>query len=225
MQIAEQIATGSAAMGVKLPADAAERLARYVALLGKWNRGQNLTAISAPRAMVSGHILDSLAGLPWLRGARVLDAGSGAGLPGLPLAIADPGREYVLLDSRRKRVQFLLYAKQALDLDNVSVAEARLEKYRPAGKFGTLTARAFAALPELVRLSLPFLDGGASLLVWQRDDPSARLRGALDPHRVSGVAHPVRVPGIRAARHIVVITGRPASPCGPAGAATTHRFE
>lgn len=214
MDIPALIEEGAAKMGLSLPADAPGRLACFLALLGKWNRGQNLTAITDPEAMVYGHVLDSLAGLPWLDGGRVLDVGSGAGLPGIPLAIADPGQELVLLDSRRKRIQFLLYAKRELALDNVLVVEARIEKYRPEGNFGTLTARAVAALPELAAAVMPFIDAGARLVVWQRKDPSRELEDALAGLHTCCAVHPVRVTGIRAPRHIVVIGRREAPSAG-----------
>lgn len=214
MDIPALIEQGAAEMGLSLPVDAPGCLARFLALLGKWNRGQNLTAITDPEAMVYGHVLDSLSGLPWLDGGRVLDVGSGAGLPGIPLAIADPGREFVLLDSRRKRIQFLLYAKRELALDNVSVVEARIEKYRPEGNFGTLTARAVAALPELATAVLPFINAGARLVVWQRKEPSRELEDALAGLHARCAVYPVRVAGIRAPRHIVVIGRREAPSAG-----------
>lgn len=214
MEMIDLIEQGAAEMGLALPPGAAGRLDRFLTLLKKWNRAQNLTAITEPRAMVAGHVLDSLAGLPWVEGMRVLDVGSGAGLPGIPLAIAVPDREHVLLDSRRKRVQFLLYAKRELGLDNVSVVEARIEKYRPEGNFGTLTARAFAALPALADAAAPFIKTGARLVVWQRNDPSGELKDALAGLRVCWAVHPVRVPGIRAPRHIVVVGRRDAPPAG-----------
>jgi len=208
------IERGAREMRLTLPEGGVARLDRFLGLLRKWNRGQNLTAITAPRAMVAGHVLDSLAGLPWLCGTRVLDLGSGAGLPGVPLAIADPAREVVLLDSRRKRVQFLLYAKRVLGLDNVSVVEARIEKYRPEGKFDTLTARAFAAFPELVRVAAPFIATGARLVAWQGSDPSLQLEDAPAGPGVCYAVHPVRVPGIQAPRHIVVVERRSEPPGG-----------
>ena len=199
------IEQGCAELKLLMPAGAEARLARYLELMEKWNRGQNLTAVSGVEAMATRHLLDSLAGVPWLSGESVLDVGSGAGLPGIPLAIAQPSRRFVLLDSRRKRVQFLLYTKQALSLHNVEVVEARVEKYRPGEKFGTLTARAFAAFPELATRTMPFVTAGARLVVWQRNDPTQALGEAFAGHPVRYVVHPVRVPGIEAPRHIVVV--------------------
>lgn len=203
------IEQGIVELGLTLPTGSAERLTCFVGLLQKWNRGQNLTAITEPRAMVARHVLDSLSGVPWIKGATVLDVGSGAGLPGIPLAIADSSRQVVLLDSRGKRVQFLLHAKQTLRLDNVDVVQARFEKYRPEGELDTLAARAFAALPALLRDAGPFIAAGARLVAWQRNDPSEQLAGILAgasrdrPLRYR--VHAVRVPGIPEPRHIAEI--------------------
>lgn len=201
------IEQGCVEMKLSVPAGAADRLVRYLGLIEKWNRAQNLTAASGAEAMATRHVLDSLSGAPWLSGGRVLDVGSGAGLPGVPLAVVEPSRQFMLLDSRRKRVQFLIYAKQALNLDNVEVVQARVEKYRPEGKFDTLTARAFAALPELVGRTMPFVTAGTRLIVWQRNDPTPALNETLAGHPVSYAVHPVQVPGIEAPRHIVVVEG------------------
>lgn len=211
------IEQGLAQLDLPLPEDSAARLARFVELMRKWNRAHNLTAITEPRAMVARHVLDSLAGAPWVRGRRVLDVGSGAGLPGIPLAIAEPSRRVSLLDSRGKRVQFLLHARQVLALGNVDVVQERFEKYRPHGGFDTLTARAFAALPDLIRPALPFITAGARLVVWQRNDPSGALDEALAGEPVRREVHAVRVPGIQAPRHIVVIEGAGKPPQEPSG--------
>lgn len=195
-------------LGLAVPAEAPERLARFLALLEKWNRTHNLTAITGPEAMVAKHVLDSLAGAPWVRGPWGLDIGTGAGLPGIPLAIADPSRQWVLLDSRGKRVQFLTYAKHALGLANVVVVQERFEKYQPEGKFDTLTARAFSALPELVRRTMPFITPGARLVAWIGSDPSAQLAETLAGRPLSYAVHAVRVPGVEAQRHIAIVEGR-----------------
>lgn len=204
MDITASIEQGAGRLDVSLPSGAAGRLAGYLELLHKWNRAQNLTAVTGLQAMVGRHVLDSLAGARWV-GSRVLDVGTGAGLPGVPLAIADPSRRVVLLESRRKRIQFLLYVKQALALDNIEVAHARLEKYRADGKFDTLVTRAFAALPGLISGVMPFITAGARLVAWQGNDPSQGLEEALAGQPVSYCVHAVQVPGVEAPRHIVVI--------------------
>ncbi|MGA8258972.1 MAG: 16S rRNA (guanine(527)-N(7))-methyltransferase RsmG [Arenicellales bacterium] len=205
MDVTALIEQGLADLGLTLPPGAAGRLADFVALLKKWNRGQNLTAITEERAMVARHVLDSLAGLPWVRGAEVLDIGSGAGLPGIPLAIAEPSRRLVLLDSRRKRIQFLLHARQVLKLDNIAPVQARFEEYLPERHVDTLTARAFATLPELVRRTAPLVAEGARLVAWQRDDPSQELGKTPPGEGFHCQAHAVRISGIAGPRHILVI--------------------
>lgn len=199
------IESGSAEMGVSLPPESVEALARFLGLMRKWNRGQNLTAVTDPAEMVAKHVLDSLAGLPWVRGERVLDVGSGAGLPGIPLAIARPSWRVVLLDSRGKRIQFLRYVKQALALDNVEIVEARFEKYPPERKFDTLTVRAFAAFPELARGAEPFITAGARLVVWKGSDPTVEMEATLAHQPVRYAVHALRVPGVDASRHIAVV--------------------
>lgn len=202
------IERGAAELGLAVAAGAAERLARFLSLLAKWNRTYNLTAVTEPEAMVARHVLDSLSGAPWIRGVRALDIGTGAGLPGVPLAIVDPERQWVLLDSRAKRVQFLTYARHDLGLENVTVVRARFEKYQPEGKFDTLTARAFSALPDLVRGAMPFILAGARLVAWTGSDPTRELAETLDHRSVCHAVHAVRVPGVDAQRHIVVIDAR-----------------
>lgn len=206
-QMGGLIERGSVAMGLSLPAGSGERLARFLALMRKWNRGQNLTAVTDPAEMVARHVLDSLAGLPWVRGEEVLDVGSGAGLPGIPLAIARPGWRVVLLDSRGKRIQFLRYVKQDLGLDNVEIVQARFEKYPPGRKFDTLTARAFAAFPDLMREAGPFITAGARLVVWKGSDPTVEMETTLADQPFRYAVHALRVPGVDAARHVAVVEG------------------
>ena len=147
---------GLAELGLELPAGARERLLEYVALLVKWNRTYNLTAIRDPLAMVAHHLLDSLAVLPHLplagAGARLADAGSGAGLPGIPLALAQPQWRVALAESSQKKAAFLRQAAIELALDNVEVHEGRVEAWRPAALFDVVISRAFAALAEFLAL-------------------------------------------------------------------------
>jgi 16S rRNA (guanine527-N7)-methyltransferase len=147
---------GLAELGLELPAGARERLLDYVALLVKWNRTYNLTAIRDPLAMVAHHLLDSLAVLPHLplagAGARLADAGSGAGLPGIPLALARPQWRVALAESSQKKAAFLRQAAIELALDNVEVHEGRVEAWRPATLFDVVISRAFAALTEFLSL-------------------------------------------------------------------------
>ncbi|RUR13134.1 16S rRNA (guanine(527)-N(7))-methyltransferase RsmG [Legionella sp. km772] len=125
-------------------------LFHYLSLLHKWNAAYNLTAIRDIEAMVSKHLLDSLAILPWLQGDSILDVGTGAGLPGIPLAIAQPQRHFVLLDSNGKKVRFLNEVKRQLGLKNLEIVQFRVENYHPNQGFDTVTSRAFSSLEQMI---------------------------------------------------------------------------
>ena len=130
--------------------------AKFDALLDeleRWNRKVNLTAVRDRRDMQTLHIEDSLVARPLLEGRRILDVGCGPGFPGLPLAIAEPEREFVLLDSNNKKIRFVEHAARLLGLDNVTAVKARGEDYAPGHRFDTVIARALAALPKLVEIA------------------------------------------------------------------------
>ena len=150
MKLERLLHQGLQAMGLTLPPEIEPRLLEFLRLLEKWNRSYNLTAVRDPEQMVARHLLDSLAVLPYVRGPRVLDIGTGAGLPGLPLALALPETHFTLLDSNAKKTRFVTQAAHALGLANVSVVQARAEKFQPAEKFATLLARAFASIPDML---------------------------------------------------------------------------
>src|SRR5690606_37387551 len=125
-----------------------DRLARFVAMLDRWSRAYNLTSIRDPGAMVTKHVLDSMSALPEVRGERVLDAGCGAGLPGLPLAMADPDRHYTLLDSGIKKIRFVRQAIAELPVPNARAEHQRLEDHAPMNPYDTITCRAFTSLAD-----------------------------------------------------------------------------
>lgn len=153
MTPAAALERGLQELAIDLAADARERLLQYVGLLAKWNRTYNLTAVRDPFAMVSHHLLDSLSVLPHLplpQSARVADAGSGAGLPGIPLALARPLWHVALVESNQKKCAFLRQAAIELALDNVEVHEGRVEAWRPATPFALVISRAFTQLGEFV---------------------------------------------------------------------------
>jgi 16S rRNA (guanine527-N7)-methyltransferase len=166
------LADGLAAL--KIAADAAQqaRLLEFPRLLRKWNRVYNLTAIEDPAQMVRLHLLDSLSLLPYLRGARVLDVGTGAGLPGIPLAIMAPGAAFTLLDSNAKKTRFVRQAAIELGLANVQVEHARIEQFRPAQGFDTILTRAFASLPVIVAETARLLNPGGLILAQKGKLPS-----------------------------------------------------
>lgn len=204
MTLQTQLAAGIAALGLALPADAEAKLLAYLVLLDKWNRVYNLTAVRDTERMVSHHLLDSLAAVPFFQGGRVLDVGSGGGLPGIPLAIARPDLQVTLIDSIAKKTAFLLHAKTELGLDNLSVVTNRVEDYRPETGFDLITSRAFSDLREFVALTRHLLKPAGRWLAMKGLYPHEEL--ALLPASVKVSAdHVLAVPGLDATRHLIVL--------------------
>ena len=137
----------------ELPTNGAEKFATLLDELDRWNRKVNLTAIRGVGEMITGHLLDSLVARPFLEGDRVLDVGTGAGFPGLPLAIVEPQRHFVLVDSNNRKIQFVQHVAGLLGLGNVAAVKARTEDYAPGERFDTVVARAVAALPRLLEIA------------------------------------------------------------------------
>ncbi|HET7921813.1 MAG TPA: 16S rRNA (guanine(527)-N(7))-methyltransferase RsmG [Gammaproteobacteria bacterium] len=202
--LAAQLAAGLDALHLALPSATQASLLDYVALLTKWNAAFNLTAVREPAQMISRHLLDSLAIVPLLHGAGVLDVGSGAGLPGIPLALACPERRFVLLDSNGKKTRFMVQAVAELGLDNVDVVQARAEDYRAAGPFATVVSRAFAALADFLRLTAQLGDADTRWLAMKGEPPEQELAAVPAGFRVAAV-HPLAVPGLDARRCAVEI--------------------
>ena len=202
--LAAGIAAGTNALGLSLPAGAADKLALLLAELERWNRRINLTAIRDPQKMVSAHVLDSLAVRPFLRGPDVIDIGTGAGFPGLPLAIAEPEFRFVLLDSNGKKIGFVQHIAGELGLDNVTAVKARIEDYAPGQRFDTVIARALSAIPRLVELAGHLVGENGQLLAQKGRHPAEELD---EPERIDDwtyIVDAVRVPGLEThARHIV----------------------
>jgi len=210
MSIEQSILEGSERLGVRLPSEAADRLGAYLSLLERWNRAYNLTAVRDPEAMVVRHVLDSLSILPWLRGPRVLDVGSGAGLPGIPLAIARPEHEFCLLDSNGKRTRFLIQVAAELRLSNAGVVRGRVEDYRPKAPFDSVVSRAFATLAALVADAGRLCAPGGRLLAMKGVFPDDELARLPSGYSVVGV-YPLRVPSLDAERHLVHLAPAPLS--------------
>ncbi|MET0093851.1 MAG: 16S rRNA (guanine(527)-N(7))-methyltransferase RsmG, partial [Sedimenticola sp.] len=160
----KQLTDGLRRMDIDLSEQQQGLLLDYLALLLKWNNAFNLTAVRDPAEMVARQLLDSLSILDMVRGPRVLDVGTGPGLPGIPLAIALPDAHFTLLDSNGKKTRFVQQAKTALGLSNVEVVNGRVESFRPDIPFDTVTSRAFAALPKMVELTRHLVAGGGQLL-------------------------------------------------------------
>ena len=202
--LAAQLARGLDDLQLKLDQVQQEKLLAYVALLSKWNKTYSLTAIREPDRMVAHHLLDSLAPLPHLPSepCRVLDVGSGFGTPGIPLAIARPDWQFVLLDSNHKKSTFLKQALLELELPNVSVVTERVEKYTTETPFGIITSRAFSDLGEFVRLTAHLLAGDGQWAALKGVYPFEEISQLPVSVRVAGVDRLV-VPGVEAERHLV----------------------
>lgn len=199
-----RIAEGIAALGQQVPPGAVAKLGRLLAELERWSRRFNLTAIRNIDDMVSGHVLDSLAVRPFLRGPRVLDIGTGAGFPGLPLAIVEPGCEFVLLDSSGKKISFVNHAIVELGLGNAMAIKARAEDYAPDEGFDTVIARALAALPRLVELSSHLVGEDGQLLALKGQYPAEELEALETLPGWEYSVTELSVPGLAAhARHVV----------------------
>lgn len=204
MSLAAKLAEGVAELGLALPAPAQQRLLDYLALLAKWNRIYNLTAVRETSRMVSQHLLDCLAAAPHVTADTVLDVGSGAGLPGIPLAVAAPRTHVTLLESNQKKSAFLQQAKLELKLDNVAVATERVETWRPGRTFEVVISRAFSDLAEFVNLAGRHVAPGGKLAAMKGIYPHEEL-AQLPAGWTLASAVPLDVPGLRARRHLLLI--------------------
>jgi len=188
----------------EFPAGAAGQLAALLSELGKWNRKFNLTAVRDPEAMITAHVLDSLVAWPLLEGDTVLDVGTGAGFPGLPLAIVDPARQFTLLDSNNKKIMFVQHVAGMLGLDNVTAVKARGEDYAPGHRFDTVIARALAALPKLVAIAGHHVGEDGVFVALKGRYPAEELEQLAAPW--SHAVTPLAVPGLaEGSRHAVLL--------------------
>jgi 16S rRNA (guanine527-N7)-methyltransferase len=195
---------GLAELGLALPEERRTALLTYLALMAKWNKVYNLTAIRDQERMLSQHLLDSLAVLPHLHGEYILDVGSGGGLPGIPIAIAMPEKKLTLLDSNQKKTTFLKQAAIELKLANVTVVCDRVENYRAEPKFDTIVSRAFSDLASFVRLASHLCAPNGIMLAMKGVYPheeAAQLPATISIEKVI----PLKVPMLEAERHLVVM--------------------
>jgi 16S rRNA (guanine527-N7)-methyltransferase len=195
---------GAAGLGFALGEPTLRKLLDYLALLSKWNRVYNLTAVRDEAAMVTQHLLDSLTVLPHLPEGRLADVGSGAGLPGIPLAIAQSERPVVLVEANHKKAAFLEQARIELKLDNVVVERQRVEAFSPPEPFAVVISRAFSDLAEFARLAAHLLAPQGVLAAMKGIYPHEELAQLPEGIRLDRVIE-VRVPGLDAGRHLVML--------------------
>ncbi len=205
MTTAEKTFTaGAAELGLELDPDAVARLLAYIDLLQKWNRVYNLTAIRERSRIVTHHLLDSLSVLPHLDGQRLVDVGTGAGLPGIPLAIVRKGWSVTLADSNHKKMAFVTQAIGELKVENAAVQRERVETWQPVQGFDIVISRAFADLQDFVRLAGHLVAPGGRLVAMKGLEPFEEMAQLPPEFRVSKVVR-LGVPGVDGERHLVFL--------------------
>ena len=204
-ELRAKLDAGLAKLGLDLPEEVRDGLVAYIGLLAKWNQAYNLTAVRDPLEMVTRHLLDSLAVVPHFHARRAIDVGTGGGLPGIPLSLVFPDREFVLLDSNSKKTRFLVQAKVELGLGNVTVVHSRVENYRPDQAFDAVITRAFASVADILISSRHLLNPGGEFLAMKGIVPADELSSLpVDFHLEQVIV--LNVPGLEhEQRHLLRI--------------------
>ncbi|TAK53370.1 MAG: 16S rRNA (guanine(527)-N(7))-methyltransferase RsmG [Gammaproteobacteria bacterium] len=200
--LGDDLAAGARELGLALDDRQLASLLALLVDLTDWNTRFNLTAIRDPNEMLRKHLLDSLAVLPFLGGRTVADVGTGAGFPGLPLAIADPARQYTLIEATGKKARFVSHAVERLGLTNVAVVHARAEGWRPPAPFDRVLARALGSLADFVRVAGHLCAPPGRLLAMKGRQPAAEVAALPRGWRLLA-SHELRVPGLEAERHLL----------------------
>ena len=196
------LVSGAAQLGIELTAEQSQQLLRLLDELDDWNQRMNLTAIRERSQQITKHLLDSLSLQPFLRGERILDVGTGAGFPGLPLAVVNPTRHFMLLDSTGKKLKFVAHVAQLLGLTNVETVHTRAESFRPLVRFDSVASRAIGPVVQFVEQSGHLCAGGGRLLAMKGRHPQAEVEGLPSGWKLAAI-HPVTVPALDEQRHIV----------------------
>ena len=202
MSLPKKLASGLVELGLEVDVTTWQKLLDYLALLEKWNKVHNLTAVREPAEMVTLHLLDSLVALPYIESGRLLDVGSGAGLPGIPLALLKPQLQVTVMDSSHKKASFMRQAKAALGIANIEVVCERVEQHQPQQLFDVIISRAFSDLAEFVRLTAHLLSADGYWLALKGVHPYDEIAQLKN---VSVEVLPLVVPGLQAQRHLVII--------------------
>lgn len=204
VQVDELLRRGLSDLGQTLEAEQLRRLQGYLTLLARWNKTFNLTAVRTTTAMITRHLLDSLSVLPHLRGQTIIDVGSGAGLPGMVLAISDPTRHYTLLDSNGKKTRFMFQASAELGISNCSVVHERVELWRSDECFDAVISRAFASLGDMIDTCGHLLAESGVFLAMKGQVPQEELAAVASRATVEAVTE-LEVPGLNEARCLVTL--------------------
>lgn len=204
---ADELARGIQTLGLDIDAATQQRLLDYLALLAKWNKAYNLTAVRDVDEMVSRHLLDSLSIVAQFKaagGERWLDVGSGGGMPGIPLAILFPAKSLTLLDSNGKKTRFLTQVKLELKLDNLQVIHSRVEAFQPEQPFNGIVSRAFSSLEDFTNWTRHLGDTRTNWLAMKGVHPSDELAALPEDFRVEA-EHALAVPGCQGQRHLLIL--------------------
>ncbi len=202
--IREELTRGIQELGLKDNEPAIAKLLAYLILLQKWNSSFNLSGITDIESMVSRHILDSLSLNPYLQGETFVDIGSGAGLPGIPLAIFNPDKQFILIDSNGKKTRFLTQAKIELGLENISVENCRVEHYQSQRQIDMVMCRAFSTLEDIVSKFQPNFSENCKLLAMKGHVPENEISKLPHGFGVSRIIN-LRIPGSDAQRHLIEV--------------------
>lgn len=203
---ADELRLGALQLGLDLSSAQQQQLMAYLALLNKWNKAYNLTAVRDPAEMVSRHLLDSLSVVPHVEqgGARWLDVGSGGGMPGIPLAIMFPERNFTLLDSNGKKTRFLTQVKLELKLANVDVVHSRVEQFEPPQPFTDITSRAFSSLEDFANWTRHLGDEDSRWLAMKGVQPDDELQALPTDFQLQSCVV-LKVPGCQGQRHLLIL--------------------
>ena len=207
-ELASYLQSGLHNLNLDVPAAQQQALLAYIDLLNTWNKRFNLTAVRAPRAMVSQHLFDALVALPYVTLGPVLDVGSGAGLPGIPLAIARPDLHFTLLDSNGKKVRFIKQVVITLQLANVDVVQSRVEKYQATTPFALIVSRAFSSLEQFLRLTRHLLAPTGEWLAWKGHLDDVELDEVAELAQIQATI-PIHLPDVIGIRQLVRLRMKP----------------
>jgi len=203
-QLADILEAGMQNMGVDYTSLQRDQLLAYLELLISWNKAYNLTAIRDPAQMIALHLLDSLTVLPHVTGEHLIDVGTGAGLPGIPLAIMYPDKQFTLLDSNGKKTRFLFQVRCHLGLTNVTEIQSRVEQHQPRECYDAVLSRAFTSIADMVDKCHHLLAAQGVFLAMKGKFPQSELSEVAKDYKVE-TSHTLQVPGVEGERHLIVI--------------------